>query len=50
MMQMFNRGLMFEKSCKNSCEKQTSVRDIDDCQCDEQCVQFGDCCLDYWER
>ena len=49
MLQMFHRGFIFEKSCKNSCEKHSSVRDIDDCHCDEKCLKFGDCCLDYWE-
>ena len=40
-------------NCKNAC-----VRGKDEerrfsserCRCDEQCVVFGDCCPDYWER
>ena len=51
MMTQVEGGFMFqEKYCKNSCEKSSLPRNIDECHCDEQCVDFGDCCLDYWER
>jgi hypothetical protein len=44
--------LIREKSCKNACVESlnSSLREIDKCNCDEQCVEFGDCCLDYWKR
>ena len=38
------------KNCQNSCNESTDRTSGDECHCDQHCVAFRDCCLDYWQR
>lgn len=47
-------GMLPVKNCKNACIRGGEIKakrntSSDDCRCDKQCVEFGDCCLDYWQ-
>ena len=51
MMTQVSGGFMVrQKSCNNLCGESLSKRNENECRCNEHCVEFGDCCLDYWER
>lgn len=45
-------GGYIRRSCINACDEsvENKQRSADECQCDRHCVQFRDCCLDYWQR
>lgn len=51
---MMEQVYAFEEpqSCENACvgTNNETKRSEKTCHCDKQCVEFGDCCLDYWER
>ena len=50
MMSISHSMMVQQKHCKSSCDEITSTLRGTKCHCDKQCVDFGDCCLDYWQR